>query len=360
MRVWSSWQRMKTPKYHLQGRKDHQFISVIVVGRNEAQHIESCLRSIANTKYPPDKFEILFVDDHSEDNTLKLVTSLSIDQLKILELAKDTHSDDINSFKKRAIRFALRHAEGELIVCTDADCVVPIQWLPYIDYSMQQALIRMLVMPIRFEEPISILGRFQSLDMMATMAFTGYGIKNGLFYSANGANLAFRKELYETVDTNDKYASGDDLFLVQAISDRYPDGVKFLKSKQVIVQTTAERSWTLLGQQRRRWAAKSSGYASRGLYKLQVGIFLFNALICLHLILGLTVNSLFLFIGLFQLFVKGIMDYLLLTNMADFFQQRKSLKWFLISFFLFTPYLFLMAFWAVVGGTVVWKGREVR
>ncbi len=360
MRVWSSWQRMKTPNYNLQGRKDHQFVSVIVVGRNEEQHIATCLRSIANVRYPKDKFEILFVDDHSEDKTLELVNGLDVDQLKVLQLANDTHSLESKSFKKRAIRFALQHAQGELIACTDADCVVPTQWLSYIDYAMQQALVRMLVMPICFEEPESILGRFQSLDMMATMAFTGYGIKNGLFYSANGANLAFRKELYEAVDTREEFASGDDLFLVQAVGDLYPDGVKFLKSKQVIVQTNSEPSWALLRQQRKRWAAKSSGYASRGLYKLQIGIFLFNALIYAHLILGLTVNSLFLFIGLFQLFVKGIMDYLLLTNMADFFQQRKSLKWFLISFFLFAPYLFFMGFWAVVGGRVEWKGREVR
>lgn len=360
MRVWSSWTRMKTPKYNLQGRREHQFLSVIVVGRNEQEHISECLRSIANTNYPKQHFEILFVDDHSEDETVRLAESLEIEQLKILSLSNDPIQSSKLSFKKKAIQYAITQAQGDIVVCTDADCVVPIQWLSYIDFSMQQALVRLLVMPISFEKPESILSRFQSLDAMATSAFTSYGIKNSLFYSANGANLAFRKDLYDGLNVHEDFASGDDIFLVQAVADDYPESVKFLKSKNVIVKTYTEKTWGSFWNQRKRWATKSSAYSSKNLYKLQAGIFLFHLILCANIILGVTVNSIFLFIGLFQFLLKGIMDYLLLTNMADFFNQGKSLKLFLISFLLFTPYLLTMAYWAVFGGRYLWKGRDVK
>jgi len=305
MRVWSSWTRVKTPKYNLQGRRNHQFLSVIVVGRNEEEHIAGCLQSIGRSNYPKDRFEILFVDDHSDDKTLGIAESLDIDQLKIFSLSDDPSRTDGFSFKKKGIRFAVTQARGSIIVCTDADCVVPISWLSYIDFSMQQALVRLLVMPICYEKPETILSRFQSLDAMATTAFTAYGIKNSLFYSSNGANIAFRKDLIKGLDIHVNFASGDDIFLVQAIAKKYPESIKFLKSKHVIVKTYAEKTWASFWPQRKRWATKSSAYSSQGLYKLQAGIFLFHAILMTNIILGLIMNSLFLLIGLFQILLKG-------------------------------------------------------
>lgn len=360
MRVWTYWDLIHMSEYKLQTRSNHQFISVIVIGRNEEDTISDCLKSIANNHYPPDQFEIIFVDDHSDDQTVLRARHLEISQLRILHLSETDQSKHTNSFKKLGIQYALQHAKGEIIVSTDADCTVPKNWLGYIDFGMQQALIKMLVMPIRFTEKKSILNRFQSLDMMATMVFTGFGIHSRQFYSANGANIAFRKKIYKNIDLREDYASGDDMFLVQAMSQDYPEGVRYIKAIDLIVNTKAESSWTALFQQRKRWATKSKGYVDKRLVKLQAGVFLFNAMIVTNLVLGLTLNSFFLFIAGFQLLIKGIMDYLLLSNVAEFFNQNESLKLFLLSFFMFTPYMMLMGFWALIGGSYIWKGRKVE
>lgn len=360
MRVWSSWDRLHNANFRLQGRKEHQFISVIIVGRNEENSIVECLSSVDKNKYPSDRYEIIYVDDHSTDDTVKHVSELGIHNLKILNLSDYIQESQTTSFKKHAVQFALSKSEGEIIACTDADCIVPSNWLANIDFAMQQALIKMLVMPICFKTEKSIINRFQSLDMMATMAFTGYGIESKLFYSANGANMAFRKASYELIDIKEEYASGDDIFLIQALSKLHPDGIKFLKSKAVIVKTKAESSWKHLYEQRKRWVTKSKGYTKSNLYKIQVKLFLFNIIIVLNLILGLTLNSLFLFIALFQLLIKGIMDYLLLNNMSSFFNQNKSLKWFIVSFLIFTPYLILMGVLANFGNRYIWKDRKVQ
>ena len=361
MRVWTSWDRIHHSHFKLRNRKDHQFISIIVIGRNEQDSIQNCLQSIGKNNYPYNKFEILFVDDHSEDNTVAIASNLDIPQLSILNLSDFCKlKPSTNSYKKLGIQYAISLAKGDIIVCTDADCVVPENWLAYIDYSMQQALIKMLVMPITFTQEKSIINRFQSLDMMATIAFTGYGIQNKEFYSANGANMAFRKSIYPRNGLQEEYASGDDIFLVQHVSVAYPDGIKFLKASSVIVQTKAERSWTSLYMQRKRWVSKSKSYSDNKLYKTQVFIFAFNLVIMMNLLLGVTIHSLFFLIALFQFFIKGIMDYLLLSNMSIFFNQGRSLKLYLISLLLFTPFILLLGILALSSKSFEWKGRRVR
>jgi len=360
MRVWSHWDRLHNSNYKLHSRTEHQFISIIIIARNEEQNISDCLSSIQQNTYPENKFEIILVDDHSTDETVRRASRLNIKQLKILHLADFDDLKDKSSYKKAGIQYALKKARGEIIVCTDADCIIPRNWLAYVDFGMQQALIKMLVMPIYFMPQKSILNRFQSVDMMATMAFTGYGIQSKQFYSANGANIAVRKSIYSEVNLHTEFASGDDMFLVQEVSRLYPDGVKFIKSKQVLVKTKAESNWTALLKQRKRWATKSKAYSTNALYKIQTSIFIFNFIIVTNLLLGFAFNSLFLFICLFQLLIKGIMDFLLLKNMSEFFNQREALKLYILSFLLFTPYIILMGGFALFGKSYHWKGRQVN
>ena len=61
-------------------------ITVIVVARNEAEHIVSCLHSIAANHCDQRPIQLILVDDHSEDLTVSIATSLNIPFLKILRL----------------------------------------------------------------------------------------------------------------------------------------------------------------------------------------------------------------------------------------------------------------------------------
>ena len=47
-------------------------ISVVITTKNEEKHIVSCLKSIKNQDYPQGKIEIIVVDNHSTDDTVKL------------------------------------------------------------------------------------------------------------------------------------------------------------------------------------------------------------------------------------------------------------------------------------------------
>lgn len=47
-------------------------VSVVITTKNEEKHIVSCLKSIKNQDYPREKIEIIVVDNHSTDATVKL------------------------------------------------------------------------------------------------------------------------------------------------------------------------------------------------------------------------------------------------------------------------------------------------
>ncbi|MBK8444054.1 MAG: glycosyltransferase [Sphingobacteriales bacterium] len=82
-------------------------ISVIIPARNEAANIENCVRSIVAQHYPAALFEIIIVDDHSEDDTALLVKNLRLPQVQVLDLAAYLQGKKHQLLQKSGYR--LRH-----------------------------------------------------------------------------------------------------------------------------------------------------------------------------------------------------------------------------------------------------------
>ena len=100
-------------------------LSVIVPARNEAAHVESCLRSLLAQDYP--RLEILAVDDRSQDGTGALLDALAAEagsapgaagRLTVLHVAA-LPAGWLG--KNHANRLAAQRARGELLLFTDAD-----------------------------------------------------------------------------------------------------------------------------------------------------------------------------------------------------------------------------------------------
>ena len=53
--------------------------SVVIPARNEAANIKACIDSILAQDYPKDQFEIIVIDDFSEDDTAFIVKSMGHD-----------------------------------------------------------------------------------------------------------------------------------------------------------------------------------------------------------------------------------------------------------------------------------------
>ena len=108
------------------GKNRKQFlVTVLIPARNEQHNISTCLNSLLIQNYPKDKLEIIVIDDDSDDKTGEIVESYSskYPYIRLIYLGQCPAGV---SPKKRALQVGVAAAEGEIIVTTDADGLLPI------------------------------------------------------------------------------------------------------------------------------------------------------------------------------------------------------------------------------------------
>jgi cellulose synthase/poly-beta-1,6-N-acetylglucosamine synthase-like glycosyltransferase len=350
-------------------------LSILIPARNEADRIEACLQSILETDFPNNLLDIIILDDFSEDETVRVVQQFSEKlthfgpSIRCIQLAEHLPAEArFTANKKKALELGVAQTKGPIIVTTDADCVVPKNWLRHLAHAFEQPKTQMVCAPVVFHRERHVLKYFQSLDFLGMMGITGAGYQMGWHQMANGANLAFRKSAFETVkgyQGNTHLASGDDMFLVQKIAQRWPESVRFLKNKDAAVRTEAMPDLRSFWQQRLRWGTKNAAIPNWPLRISLLLVFVFCWSIWLNLALALSdvATSRFpenLWVLLFQCSVKALFDFIFLAEMCRFFNRRDLLRWFWPSFFLHTAYIPALGLASLFLKQYVWKGRNAR
>jgi cellulose synthase/poly-beta-1,6-N-acetylglucosamine synthase-like glycosyltransferase len=340
--------------------RDRPFISVIIPARNEEQNIVDCVISVLNQDYPRNLFEIIVADDFSTDRTVELVQGLAQDNVHVVMLNQYV-SVPLNSYKKKAIEVSIGKSSGELILTTDADCIVPSTWLSTIAAFYKQHNAAFIAAPVVFHNERSFLDIFQSLDFITLQGITGASVYKRFHIMCNGANLAYERSAFYEVNGFsgiDQIASGDDMLLMHKIKALYPDRVLYLKSPDAIVKTATMPSVNSFLNQRIRWASKSGKYQEKMLVGVLLIVYLFNVAF-----LALAVAAIFNITYLYWLVVffvaKTIFELIYLTPVARFFGKTKLLWWFPIA----QPFHILytiLAGWLGTFGSYKWKGRKVK
>jgi len=352
----------KVKKFKLANLQSKTRFSVIIPFRNEAENLPQLLESIQSLKYPKHLFEVIFINDLSEDDSVHIINSnLSNDPSNNIDFSIINNSIKTNAPKKDAISKAINLAKYEWIITTDADCLLPEYWLDSFDECIQKSNPKCVAAPVTYQVETSFLNRFQILDMLSLQGATigGFGIKKP--FLCNGANFAYQKEAFIEVngfDGNTKIASGDDIFLLEKMVRQYPNEVQFLKSEQAIVITNSENSWQQLITQRIRWAAKTSSY-NNGFGKVTgIIVLLMNLMVILSLllsVLGLLKATILFYI----VFIKFNMDVLLICKAAIFFNQKEVLRSILLGFLLYPFFSVYVAFLSLFKG-YKWKDRSYK
>jgi biofilm PGA synthesis N-glycosyltransferase PgaC len=240
-------------------------LSVIIPVRNEQTTINRLLKEVIEQNYPQENFEIIVVDDHSEDNTIQVIEE-TLQQHPFLRI---TITPSVKSGKKAAIAQGVSLAKGSIIVTTDADCRVQANWLNAINQVFSNTDCKMVVGSVAIEADVSLFSKMQAIEFASLMGVSTSMMAYGKPVMCNGANLAFEKNAFEEVkgyEGNSHIASGDDEFLMRKILDAYPKGVAFNSSPESVVRTGAQPTLESFLQQRIRWAGKwkyNSGFLSK-------------------------------------------------------------------------------------------------
>ncbi len=335
------------------------FVSVIIVGRNEADNIKTCLESISNNLFPKEKYEIIYIDDHSTDDSPEILKSLDIENLTFYELKDFIDGNPINNYKKTAIKYAISIAKGEIILQTDADTVVGKKWIASHLSSYLNSEINFATAPILYKVNDNCLEQFQKYDILVTAGVTAAGINSGLHYMANGANMSFRKKVYLEHNTDNPFASGDDMFLVQNIANKNKKSVSFIKEKEAVVYTYPETTLKSFVAQRLRWATKTSSYKDPGLKATVLLVFFTNVFILVSPFLYLFFAKLRLLIALMVL-LKFIIDVIFTKSIAGFFSTETKLKFLVLTFVSYPLYIIFIGIKSLFFKQYQWKDRMVK
>ncbi len=329
-------------------------VTVIIAARNEEGNIASGLRSLAEQEYPKELLEVIVVDDHSTDNTFAVAEQFS----SSFPFLKIVHLSEGQTGKKAALTEAVQRAEGDLVLCTDADCRQGRGWIAAMVAAHERDRSAMLIAPVCFENERTLFEKMQSLELCGLMGLGAAAVALGRPFLCNGANMGYERKAFIEVkgyEGTAALASGDDVFLLHKMRKKRP--VNFVFSEAAIVRTSAQPAWSSFLSQRVRWASKVR--QTRDPLSIAAGILLFGVhfMLPLGLLLGVFYGN---FVSHFLLLVgiKCIIEFLFLFLATSFYNKRRFLLLFLPMQLLYPLYLFFVTAGGF-SGTYSWKGRQV-
>lgn len=352
----TGWARLKQPL--LNSATPSTKVTVMIAARNEEERIRFTIDDLLAQDYPKHLTEIIMVDDHSTDQTANIIRSYEDSGVKLLQLNEDK---PLNSYKKKAIAKAIDLSTGTLMVATDADCRMGPKWLSTIVNYYETNAPVMISSPVAYFEERSLFEYMQTLEFSYLIGIGASFIGNGRASTCNGANFAYRKDVFYEVGGFkgiDDLASGDDELLLQKVAVRYPGKIGFLKSREAIVYTHAKHTLKEFLQQRRRWASKSTKYKDKKIVALAVGIWLFNVSLLVNLVLGFFDAYFFKLLAV-QFLLKYIIEVIFLLPITVFFKRSKLIGLLILITIIHVLYMVYIGI-AGNGRSYVWKDRVVR
>lgn len=329
-----------SPNYKHTSKPHYQPISIIIVFCDEITRIEQCLNSLIELQYPKNKMEFIFVDDFSKDNTANFIHNFF-----------NNHSDfhyqvitnNSQKGKKTAIKIAITAAKYNLIAQTDADCIVPPFWLNIFNDFYNRHSYKMIVAPIVFYKPKTILEQLQQIELGSLMVSTGGAINIGQPIMCNAANLFYEKQVFidlqKEMEPFMQYPSGDDVFFLHACKERYGClSIGFIKSLEICVQTFASPTLQTFFYQRARWGGKTPHYKDKFAF--------FTA----SIVAGLSICIILTFLGaifmnwsfippLILFSVKILIDFPVIYSWLAFIHNKKLIKYYPLLSFLYPLYI---------------------
>jgi glycosyltransferase involved in cell wall biosynthesis len=331
--------------------------SIIVPFRNEEKNLPKLLQSFSKLNYPYKLIEIVMVDDFSTDLSERVCIKWRLEH----EFLDTTLLENLrlsDSPKKDAIGRAVPIIKHDWIITTDADCIVPENWLLTLDNYIQKHQPEMIVGAVKYRAKNNWFHRFQQLDLLSLQGTTIGSFGIGKPFMCNGANFAYTKKLFKEIggfDGVSKNASGDDVFLLQKATKDHLDKIHYLKNTESIVKTKPENDLFYFLMQRVRWASKTTGYQSGYAKFLAVVVLLMNLGLVVGFGLSITRRlDWSILLGVFS--AKYLVDYWLLYKTNRYLLKG---QWILplATGVIYPFYSSLVGIYSLFG-RFSWKGRK--
>ncbi|MDP3150932.1 MAG: glycosyltransferase [Ignavibacteria bacterium] len=295
-------------------KPDKLGISIVIAAKNEQANLENLFSALENQNYPKEKFEIIFVDDNSTDDTFTEAEKYASRFLNFHLLKAE---NKILPAKKGALDLGISQARFPFLLFTDADCAPQNNWLNAFSEKFSAGY-ELLFGFAPFHLKKTFANRFFCFENLRTTLLTSSAAWFNLPYSAASRSLGIRKEIFNQLGgfskTLQTLGGDDDLLIREAVNNNCKIGI--IAADASLVFSNPQKSFADYFLQKRRHTATSFHYLWQ--HKLFLAIW--------HLTNILAVDSLFIlpffpeagFIFLTKIFC----DYLIVYS----FQRKFSYK----------------------------------
>lgn len=337
--------------------KNTNTFSVIIPVRNEVKNISDLLQHLEKQFFSKSNFEVIVINDFSEDETVEVVE----DWMKKSQL--DLHiislSDEEKQGKKHALTLGVKEAKYPIILTTDADCTMKSDWITSYNEVFNEG-IQMVAGPVGIVGK-GMFARFQQAEFAGLIGFGAVTISRDSPAMCSGANLGFRKSVFEEVkgyEDNLFTPSGDDEFMLHSVMSRYPNSALFLKDERAVVETPAQESWHDLKNQRTRWSSKWKHNRNAKIKVLAI-LFFADYLSFYVMLLGFLLGWVPLLFVITTFMIRLLADYNYLSKINAFLGGKSIFLSVLFLQILYPAHVLLMGMSSIFGN-YTWKGRRYR
>lgn len=340
-----------------QSKNSNTPVSIVIAARNEEDNIGYCLRSIFAQDLSVSMYELIIVNDHSEDDTKDIAAQFKNPNLKLLDLP------DNETGKKAAIKMGIQAAKNELIVLIDADCTVGVNFLRTIISFYETSKADMILLPVLINDKGNFFVKIQSLESLSLLAVNASTANLNSPLLANGAGLVYSKRTFEALngfEGNLHFPGGDDMMMLEKMKLEKSRKISFLFAPKAMVETDAAIGFSAFFDQRVRWASKTKHYTDKRTKVLAALVFItavslvftgVSGLLCFETKFLIWAGSLLIF--------KSIFDFLFLFLAAKPFDRLQLMVWFL-PVQLFYPFYVLIVGLFSMFSSFTWKGRVYK
>jgi len=243
--------RKGQPNYALHKISFKPTVSVLIPARNEESVLGRLLHRTTKFTYPKEKLEVIVINDASSDKTGKIAEDFSTMYHFISAVHGEPHA--VGNGKPSALNEGLKRANGEILICFDADYCPPhdiVEKLVEYFVDPEVALVQGRVTVLN--EPSSLVSRLVAMERVG-----GYRVdqlardKLSLVPQYGGTVGAVRKKLLEAIGGWDTNILAEDTDLT---FQAYRAGFKARYANDAECYEEAVENWRSLWRQRHRWA----------------------------------------------------------------------------------------------------------
>lgn len=324
-------------------------ISVIVAARNEEENILACINSLNNLEYPDDKIEIIIVNDHSTDQTGRIINDFIKDKPKFKSIIPHEQIGSLKG-KANALANALKISTGEVILTTDADCTVSPKWA--LTHGSYYTMDVGFVGGFTTQNDDKMFSGMQAIDFIYLLIVAAGAQNLGKPLSCIGNNMSYRKSAYDEVGgyENLPFSITEDSKLQIAIHRLKKYKMIYPLDIDALVISKACLDWKTLYWQKKRWGVGGMESDLIGYLVMTWGFISSAAILLTPFFFSLTA----LYLCLFKIFV----DYFFVVPVFNKLKLKLKLSHFLAFEIYFIIYVILLPIVVFPSRKIKWKGRE--